>query len=86
MDSGENRLREILRKVITETYRRKPVRLSELWDSEGEKEYIDSLYAQYERILLDFNKIFHGDFKGKRVLEISSFLGVVDIGTGKDRL
>lgn len=83
MDSGENRLREILREVITDTYYKNPVMLSELWESEGEKEYIDSLYPQYERILLDFNKIFHGDFKGKRVLEISSFLGVVDIVLAK---
>jgi len=83
MDYGDNRLREILREVITETYGRNPIILSELWNSEGEREYIDVLRPQYERILLDFNKIFNGNFKGKRVIEISSFLGVVEVVLSK---
>ena len=41
------------------------------------------MHVQYENILIDFNKIFNSDFNSKRVLEISSFLGVVDIALAK---
>jgi len=32
---------------------------------------------------MDFNKIFRGNFNNKRILEVSSFLGVVDIALAK---
>ena len=53
-----------------------------LWDDKGEKDYTEFLHNQYENILLDFNKLFK-DSSSKRVLEISSFLGVLDISLAK---
>ena len=48
-----------------------------------EKLYQFFACSQYENILIDFNKIFESKFNNKRVLEISSFLGVMDIALAK---
>lgn len=76
-------LKAILNDIIITIYSKNPVILSDFWDGKGEKNYIDFLRFQYEKILTDFNKIFNGNFKSKRILEISSFLGVVDIALAK---
>lgn len=76
-------LKAILNDIIITIYSKNPVILSDFWDGKGEKNYIDFLRFQYEKILTDFNKIFNGNFKSKRILEISSFLGVVDIVLAK---
>jgi SAM-dependent methyltransferase len=83
MDYDNTTLKKILDDIITSIYGRNPIVLNPAWDAEGEKNYIDFLHFQYEKILQDFNKIFDGTFNGKRVLEISSFLGVVDIALAK---
>ncbi len=74
MDYDNNSLKEILDDIILNMYGKNPVVLKNIWDGEGEKKYIGFLHSQYEKILLDFNKIFDSRFDGKRVLEISSFL------------
>lgn len=79
----DNAIKEILNDTITNIYEKNPVILMNIWDGAGEKRYIDFLHAQYEKILLDLYKIFNGESKNKRVLEISSFLGVVDIALAK---
>ncbi len=83
MNSEDTRIQEILTETITREYGTNPIVLSDLWSGEGEKNYIDSLRPQYERILKDLNKIFQGNFRDRRVIEISSFLGVVDIVLSK---
>lgn len=83
MNYEDTRIKEILTEIITEVYGKNPIILSDLWSGEGEKNYIDSLRPQYERIVFDLNKIFKGNVKGRRVIEISSFLGVVDIVLSK---
>jgi 2-polyprenyl-3-methyl-5-hydroxy-6-metoxy-1,4-benzoquinol methylase len=83
MDYNNMMVKEILDDIITSIYGRNPIVLNPAWDAEGEKKYIDFLHSQYEKILLDFNKIFDRTFTDKRVLEISSFLGVVDIALAK---
>jgi len=76
-------IKKTLDDIITNIYEKNPIVLMNLWDGEGEKNYIDFLHPQYEKILFDFNKIFNNKFKNTRVLEISSFLGVVDIALAK---
>lgn len=83
MNYDNSALKELLSTIITDVYGRKPVLLNTHWDGEGERRYIAFLQSQYEKILLDFNTIFEGNFKNKRVLEICSFLGVVDIALAK---
>jgi len=83
MPYNNNQLKAILDDIIINVYGKNPIILLNLWDDTGEKNYIDSLHAQYENILIDFNKIFSGNFNNKRILEISSFLGVVDIALAK---
>lgn len=83
MTYNNDQLKVILNDIIINVYGKNPIILSNLWDDKGEKNYINFLLSQYENILIDFNKIFNGNFNGKRVLEISSFLGVVDIALAK---
>jgi SAM-dependent methyltransferase len=83
MTYSNDDLKAILNDIIITIYRKNPIILSDLWDDKGEKNYIDFLRFHYEKILTDFNKIFNGNFKSKRILEISSFLGVVDIALAK---
>ncbi len=79
MNYPEVQIKKILNDIIFNVYARNPVILLDLWDAEGERNYIDRLHSQYETILLDFNRIFYPATTPPRVLEISSFLGVVDI-------
>ena len=83
MKYTDNQLKTILQETIINDYCKKPIILLSLWDAKGEQAYIDFLQTQYEKILLDFNKIFTDNVIPKRVLEISSFLGVVDIALAK---
>ena len=83
MQYTDNQLRTLLQETIINDYRKNPIILLSLWNAEGEHAYIDVLQSQYEKILLDFNKIFPDNGIPKRVLEISSFLGVVDITLAK---
>jgi SAM-dependent methyltransferase len=83
MKYTDYQVKEILDTIILTIYEKNPIILSDLWDKKGERNYIDFLHAQYENILLDFNKIFPDNGKTRRVLEISSFLGVVDIALAK---
>jgi SAM-dependent methyltransferase len=83
MHYTDNQLRTILQETIINDYRKNPIILLSLWNAKGEQAYIDFLQGQYEKILLDFNKIFTYNGIPKRVLEISSFLGVVDITLAK---
>jgi len=76
-------VKEILSDIILNVYGKNPIILKDLWDVSGEKKYIDWLHSQYESILLDFNEIFSNNGTPSRVLEISSFLGVVDIALAK---
>ena len=76
-------VREILSDIILNVYGKNPILLKDIWDARGEKKYIDWLYSQYEDILLDFNELFSNNGTPFRVLEISSFLGVVDIALAK---
>ena len=83
MTYNNDELKEILHDIIINVYGKNPIILSNLWDDKGEKNYIDFLHSQYENILIDFNNIFNNNFNDRRVLEISSFLGVVDIALAK---
>jgi SAM-dependent methyltransferase len=83
MTYGNDELKAILDDIIINLYGKNPIILLPFWDEKGEKNYIDVLHVQYENILIEFNKIFSGNFNNKRVLEISSFLGVVDIALSK---
>jgi len=83
MKYTDNQLKTILQDTIINDYRKNPIILLSLWDAKGEQAYIDFLLSQYEKILLDFNKIFNDTVIPKRVLEISSFLGVVDVTLAK---
>jgi 2-polyprenyl-3-methyl-5-hydroxy-6-metoxy-1,4-benzoquinol methylase len=76
-------IKEILSDIILNVYGKNPIILKDLWDVSGEKKYIDWLHSQYESILLDFNEMFSNKGTPSRVLEISSFLGVVDIALAK---
>jgi 2-polyprenyl-3-methyl-5-hydroxy-6-metoxy-1,4-benzoquinol methylase len=76
-------VKEILSDIIFNVYGKNPIILKDLWDATGEKKYIDWLHSQYESILLDFNEIFSDNETPSRVLEISSFLGVIDIALAK---
>lgn len=76
-------LKELLEDVINRIYGKNPVLLHPFWDGEGEKRYIAFLHHSYEKTLHDLNTFFSGNFNDKRVLEISSFLGVVDIALAK---
>jgi 2-polyprenyl-3-methyl-5-hydroxy-6-metoxy-1,4-benzoquinol methylase len=76
-------VQEILHDIIFNVYGKNPIILNDLWDAAGEKKYIDWLHAQYESILLDFNELFSTKGTHAKVLEISSFLGVVDIALAK---
>jgi SAM-dependent methyltransferase len=80
---SENQVKEILDTEILPIYKKKPVVLLNIWDKELEQKYIDSYRAQYEKILLDFNNIFPDGQSSQRILEISSFLGVVDLALAK---
>ena len=83
MKYSDNQIKELLNDIIFSDYRNNPIILLDQWDKTGEQKYIASLHKQYENILLDFNRIFpHRDIQN-RVLEISSFLGVVDIALSK---
>jgi 2-polyprenyl-3-methyl-5-hydroxy-6-metoxy-1,4-benzoquinol methylase len=75
-------LKELLEDIIT-IYKKNPVLLKKIWDEHGEKNYIESLRSQYENILVDFNRFFESKFDDKVVLEISAFLGVMDIALAK---
>jgi SAM-dependent methyltransferase len=83
MTYNNDELKEILHDIIINIYNKNPIILLNLWDGKGEKNYIDFLHSQYENILIDFNNIFNNNFNDRRVLEISSFLGVVDIALAK---
>jgi 2-polyprenyl-3-methyl-5-hydroxy-6-metoxy-1,4-benzoquinol methylase len=83
MTYDNDQLNAILDDIIINVYGKNPIILLDIWDDKGEKNYIDFLQAQYKRILMDFNKIFAGNFTNKRILEVSSFLGVVDIALAK---
>jgi SAM-dependent methyltransferase len=83
MTYSNDELKAILDDIIINLYGKNPIILLPFWDAKGEKNYIDFLHVQYENILMEFNKIFSGNFNNKRVLEISSFLGVVDIALSK---
>ena len=83
MNYTDNQLKEILQDTITNDYRKNPIILLSLWDAKGEQAYIDFNQPHYEKILLDFNKIFSDNDIPQRVLEISSFLGVIDITLAK---
>ena len=83
MTFNNDELKEILNDIIINIYGKNPIILLNLWDDKGEKNYISFLHSQYENILIDFNNIFNNHFNDKRVLEISSFLGVVDIALAK---
>ena len=76
-------VQEILHDIIFNVYGKNPIILHDLWDAAGEKKYIDWLHAHYESILLDFNELFSTTGTPAKVLEISSFLGVVDIALAK---
>ncbi len=76
-------IKKLLEDIIDNLYGKNPVILKDIWDATGEKNYISSLRSQYENILIDFNHIFQGKSDNKRVLEISSFLGVLDIALAK---
>jgi len=83
MKYNNDDLKEILNDIIINVYGKNPIILLNLWDDKGEKNYIDFLHSQYENILIDFNTLFNDNINDKRVLEISSFLGVVDIALAK---
>ncbi len=83
MTCDNDQLKAILDDIIINVYGKNPIILLDFWDDKGEKSYIDFLHVQYENILIDFNKIFSGNFNNKRILEVSSFLGVVDIALAK---
>lgn len=83
MTYTEDKVRNVLHEIITTVYYKNPIRLLDLWTAEGERKYITFLYPQYEHILLDFNRIFPDRSSPKRVIEISSFLGVVDVVLAK---
>jgi 2-polyprenyl-3-methyl-5-hydroxy-6-metoxy-1,4-benzoquinol methylase len=76
-------VKEILSDIILNVYGKNPIILKDLWNANGEKKYIDWLHSQYESILFDFNEMFSNNGTHPRVLEISSFLGVVDIALAK---
>jgi SAM-dependent methyltransferase len=81
---SDQQVKEILTEIIFSIYHQHPVILSDLWDSTGEKKYIDHMHVQYEKILRDFNALFPDNNRSsKRILEISSFLAVVDIALAK---
>jgi SAM-dependent methyltransferase len=79
----DGQLKELLDDIIDNIYKKNHIILSNLWNSSGEQKYLDSLHKDYEKILLDFNTIFPERNTSPRVLEISSFLGVVDIALAK---
>jgi SAM-dependent methyltransferase len=79
----EDQVRKVLNEIIITIYYKNPIRLLDLWTGEGEKKYITFLSPQYEHILLDFNRIFPDRSSQKRVIELSSFLGVVDVALAK---
>jgi 2-polyprenyl-3-methyl-5-hydroxy-6-metoxy-1,4-benzoquinol methylase len=83
MNYDNTSLKELLENIIDTKYGKNPVILKNIWDGAGEKNYISSLRSQYENILVDFNSFFESKFDDKRVLEISSFLGVMDIALAK---
>jgi len=83
MKYSDNQLKKILQDTIINDYRKNPIILLSLWDAKGEQAYIDFNQPHYEKILLDFNKIFSDNDIPQRVLEISSFLGVIDITLAK---
>jgi SAM-dependent methyltransferase len=83
MTYNNDELKAILNNIIIPIYHKNPIILSDFWNDTGERNYIDFLRFQYEKILTDFNTIFNGNFESKRILEISSFLGVVDIALAK---
>jgi SAM-dependent methyltransferase len=83
MKYTEQEIKKFLDDIISNIYKKNPILLSRQSESQEEQEYIDSLHAVYERILLDFNTIFPSDNNSKKVLEISSFLGIVDIALVK---
>jgi 2-polyprenyl-3-methyl-5-hydroxy-6-metoxy-1,4-benzoquinol methylase len=83
MNYDNTALKELLENIIDTKYGKNPVILKNIWDGAGEKNYISSLRSQYENILVDFNSFFESKFDDKRVLEISSFLGVMDIAMAK---
>jgi SAM-dependent methyltransferase len=83
MNYDNTTLKELLEDIIETIYGKNPVILKNIWDGGGEKNYINSLRSQYENILFDFNSFFKSKFDDKRVLEISSFLGVMDIALAK---
>ncbi len=79
MNYPDVQVKEILNNIIFNVYGKNPVILLDLWDAVGERNYIDHLHPQYEKILLDVNTLFNKRDIPPRVLEISSFLGVIDI-------
>jgi SAM-dependent methyltransferase len=83
MNYSEVQVKEILNDIIFNVYGKNPVILLDLWDAGGERTYINHLHLQYETILRDFNTLFSKRDIPPRVLEISSFLGVVDIALAK---
>jgi 2-polyprenyl-3-methyl-5-hydroxy-6-metoxy-1,4-benzoquinol methylase len=83
MNYDNTALKELLEDIIDKIYGKNPVILKNIWDEAGEKNYINSLRSQYVNILIDFNSFFESKFDDKRVLEISSFLGVMDIALAK---
>jgi SAM-dependent methyltransferase len=83
MNYTDNQLKKILQDTIVNDYRKNPIILLNLWDAQGEQAYIDFNQPLYEKILVDFNKIFNDTDIPQRVLEISSFLGVVDVSLAK---
>jgi SAM-dependent methyltransferase len=83
MNYDNTTLKELLEDIIDTIYGKNTVILKNIWDGVGEKNYINYLRSQYENILVDFNIFFESKFDDKRVLEISSFLGVMDIALAK---
>jgi SAM-dependent methyltransferase len=83
MHYTDHQVKELLDEIIFNTYEKNPIILSEGWDSTGERNYIEALREQYENILRDFNSLLPEPHINKKVLEISSFLGVIDIALSK---
>ena len=83
MTYNNNQLKEILNDIIINIYGKNPIIFLNFWDHKAEKNYIDKLHSQYEKILIDFTNFFNNNVNDKRVLEISSFLSVVDIALAK---
>jgi 2-polyprenyl-3-methyl-5-hydroxy-6-metoxy-1,4-benzoquinol methylase len=83
MNYDNTTLKKLLEDIIDTIYGKNPVILKNIWDATGERNYINSLRSQYENILIDFNSFFESKFDNKRVLEISSFLGVMDIALAR---